>query len=467
MRLVVVGGGITGLAAAHHALELARARRIALELTLVEARERLGGTIATERAGGFLIEAGPDSFLSEKPWALALCRRLGLEDRLARTDDRYRKVFVWHAGRLHPLPDGWELLAPTRLAPFLSSRLFSWPGTLRMAFDLVLPRGIADDESLGAFVRRRLGREALERVAQPLVAGIYTADPDDLSLTATMPRFAELEKQERSIILGLRRARRRALETGVSGARWSLFVTLKEGMEDLVAALATRLQPGTVLLKQRVAGVERRGDRWRVATAEGADLDADRVIVATESHAAARMLRYVDPTLATLLAEIPYASSATVTLGYRRADVPHPLDGFGFVVPRTEKRALLACTFSSVKYAGRAPEGDVLLRAFVGGALNEAVLELDDAPLVMRARAELREALGITAAPALARVFRWPKAMPQYHVGHLARVETIERRAGALPGLDLAGGAYRGVGIADCVRSGEAAAERALGAGAV
>ncbi len=467
MRLVVVGGGITGLAAAHHALELARERRIALELTLVEARERLGGTIATERAGGFLIEAGPDSFLSEKPWALALCRRLGLEDRLARTDDRYRKVFVWHAGRLHPLPDGWELLAPTRLAPFLSSRLFSWPGKLRMAFDLVLPRGIADDESLGAFVRRRLGREALERVAQPLVAGIYTADPDDLSLTATMPRFAELEKQERSIILGLRRARRRARETGVSGARWSLFVTLKEGMEDLVAALATRLQPGTVLLKQRVAGVERRGDRWRVATAEGADLDADRVIVATESHAAARMLRYVDPTLATLLAEIPYASSATVTLGYRRADVAHPLDGFGFVVPHAQKRALLACTFSSVKYAGRAPEGDVLLRAFVGGALNEAVLELDDAPLVMRARAELREALGITAAPALARVFRWPKAMPQYHVGHLARVETIERRAGALPGLDLAGGAYRGVGIADCVRSGEAAAERALGAGAV
>jgi len=467
MRLVVVGGGITGLAAAHHALELARERRIALELTLVEARERLGGTIATERAGGFLIEAGPDSFLSEKPWALALCRRLALEDRLARTDDRYRKVFVWHAGRLHPLPDGWELLAPTRLAPFLSSRLFSWPGKLRMAFDLVLPRGIADDESLGAFVRRRLGREALERVAQPLVAGIYTADPDDLSLTATMPRFAELEKQERSIILGLRRARRRARETGVSGARWSLFVTLKEGMEELVAALATRLQPGTVLLKQRVAGVERRGDRWRVATAEGADLDADRVIVATESHAAARMLRYVDPTLATLLAEIPYASSATVTLGYRRADVAHPLDGFGFVVPHAQKRALLACTFSSVKYAGRAPEGDVLLRAFVGGALNEAVLELDDAPLVMRARAELREALGITAAPALARVFRWPKAMPQYHVGHLARVETIERRAGALPGLDLAGGAYRGVGIADCVRSGEAAAERALGAGAV
>ena len=463
MRLVVVGGGMTGLAAAHRALELTRERGIALALTLVEARERLGGTIATEHAGGFLVEAGPDSFLSEKPWALALCRRLGLEDRLVRTDDRYRKVFVWRAGRLHPLPEGFQLLAPTRLVPFVSSGLFSWPGKLRMALDLVLPRGVADDESLGAFVRRRFGREALERVAQPLVAGIYTADPDDLSLTATMPRFAELEKRERSIILGLRRAGRSAPEAGVSGARFGLFVTLKEGMEELVAALATRLQPGTVLLKQRVVGIERRGGRWRVASAEGVNLDADRVVVATESHAAARMLRYVDPTLAMLLAEVPYASSATVTLGYRRADVPHPLDGFGFVVPRAEGRALLACTFSSVKYPGRAPEGAALLRGFVGGALNEAVLELDDVTLVMRTRDELRRAMGITAAPVLTRVFRWPKAMPQYHVGHLARVETIERLVGALPGLDLAGGAYRGVGIADCVWSGEAAAERALG----
>ena len=306
---------------------------------------------------------------------------------------------------------------------------------------------------------------SLERVAQPLVAGIYTADPDDLSLSATMPRFAELEKRERSILLGLWRANRQTPQAGTSGARWSLFVTLEDGMEALVTTLAGRLPPGAVLLKHRVAGLEHRGDRWRVATAEGGDLDADRVVVATEAYAAARMLRYVDPTLATLLAEIPYASSATVTLGYRRADVTHPLDGFGFVVPRTEGRALLACTFSSVKYPGRAPEGGVLLRSFVGGALNEAVLELDDAALVMRAHDELRQALGITAEPVLTRVFRWPKAMPQYHVGHLARVETIERRVAALHGVDLAGSAYRGVGIADCVRSGEAAAERALGIG--
>jgi oxygen-dependent protoporphyrinogen oxidase len=465
VKLVVVGGGITGLAAAHRALELARERAIALELTLVEARERLGGLIATERAGGFLVEAGPDSFLSEKPWALALCRRLGVENRLVRTDDRFRKVFVWRAGRLHPLPDGFQLLAPTKLGPFIGSRLFSWPGKLRMALDLVLPRGVRDDESLGAFVRRRLGREALERVAQPLVAGIYTADPDELSLEATIPRFSELERRERSIVLGLWRANRKAPQSGTSGARWSLFVTFADGMAELVGALGSRVPPASVRLAHRVSALERHGRGWRIHGAEGTALEADHVVVATEAYTAGRLLRYVDPALANLLGEIAYASSATVTLGFRRPDVPHPLDGFGFVVPRTEGRALLACTFSSVKYPGRAPAGHALLRCFVGGALNEAILGSDDGALVAGARDELRQALGVTAEPVLTRVDRWPKAMPQYHVGHLGRVEAIERCAAAIPGLQLAGGAYRGVGIADCVRSGETAAERALGVG--
>lgn len=472
MKLVVIGGGISGLAAAQRAVELSRERGLALELTLLEARERLGGTIATERATGFLVEAGPDSFLSEKPWALDLCRRLGLESRLVRTDDRYRKVFVWRGGRLHPLPDGFQLLAPSRLAPFVASRLFSWPGKLRMALDLVLPRGgglrsrpLDDDESLGAFVRRRLGAEALERVAQPLVAGIYTADPDELSLGATMPRFRELERRHRSVILGLWRASRALPPAGTSGTRWSLFVTLREGMEELVSALAARLPAGAVSLKDRVTGIERHDGRWRVATT-GGGLAADRVIIATEAHAAARLLRYVDPALAALLGEIPYASSATVSLGYRRADVPHPLDGFGFVVPRAEQRALLACTFSSVKYPARAPEDHVLLRCFLGGALNPSLLQGDDAELLARARAELHDALGISAEPRLARVARHPASMPQYPVGHLQRVAAIERAVDSLPGLFLAGGAYRGVGIADCVHSGEAAAEVALGASA-
>lgn len=464
MKLVVIGGGIAGLAAAHRAAELARERHLDLDLTLLEARERLGGTIATEHVDGFLVESGPDSFISEKPWALALCRRLGLEDRLVRTDDRFRRTFVWHRGRLHPLPDGFQLLAPTRMAPFLTSSLFSWPGKLRMALDLVLPRGAPDgDETLGAFVRRRLGREALERVAQPLVAGIYTADPDELSLGATMPRFLELERRERSVILALWRASRRAPMAGTSGARFSLFVTFARGMSELIEALAARLPAGAARVKQRVSALERRDGRWRIALAEGDTLEADRVVVATESHAAARLLRYVDPQLGALLGEIVYASSATVSLGYRRADVPHALDGFGFVVPHGEGRALLAGTFSSVKYPGRAPEGFVLLRAFLGGALGAAGLEGDDHDLAARARGELADALGVTAEPVLTRVHQHPASMPQYRVGHLLRLETIERKLGTLPGLALAGAAYRGVGIADCVHSGETATEHLLG----
>ena len=464
MKLVVVGGGITGLAAAHRAVELAAERGLSLDLTLLEAGDRLGGTIATERRDGFLVECGPDSFLSEKPWALALCRRLGLEDRLVRTDDRFRRTFVVWGGALHPLPEGFQLLAPTRLGPLLASRLFTWPGKLRMALDLVLPRGGEADESLGAFVRRRLGREALERVAQPLVAGIYTADPDDLSLSATMPRFVELEQRYRSVILALWRGARRAPAeaAGASGARWSLFVTLAEGMDELVRALGARLPPGSVRLKARVTDVARADGRWRVTTQDGDVLAADGVILTPEAHQTARLLRYLDPSLALLLEGIPYASSATVTLAYRRAAIRHPLDGFGFVVPHAEERPIIAGTFSSVKYPGRAPEGHVLLRVFLGGALREAVLEQDDERLAEIAREQLRDLLGVGEAPLWTRVARYRKAMPQYHVGHLARVETIELALARHPGLALAGGAYRGVGIADCVRSGEEAAARVL-----
>jgi oxygen-dependent protoporphyrinogen oxidase len=464
MRLAVVGGGIAGLAAAHRAVELARERGLPLELALFEAGDRLGGTIQTDRYEGFLVESGPDSFLSEKPWALALCRRLGVEDRLVRTDDRFRRTYVAFRGRLHPLPDGFQLLAPTRLGPFIRSGLFSWTGKLRMAMDLVLPRGGDPDESLGAFVSRRLGGEALERVAQPLVAGIYTADPDVLSLAATMPRFRELERRDRSLILGLWRGARRAPAeaAGASGARWSLFVTFADGMEEFPRAVAARLPAEAVRLKARVTGVTRDGAGWRLGLADGFGAAADAVIIATESYQAGRMLRYTDPSLAHLLDGIPYASSATVTLGWRRADIPHPLDGFGFVVPQIERRPIIACTFSSVKYPGRAPEGFALLRVFMGGALNEAILAGDDETLTRVARAELGELLGVQAPPLFSRVSRYPKAMPQYHVGHLARVEAIEGCLRAHPGLALAGGAYRGVGIADCVRSGEEAADRLL-----
>ena len=464
MKVAIVGAGIAGLAAAHRVVEWSRERSRPVDLVVFEAADRLGGTIQTERHDGFLVECGPDSFLSEKPWALALCRRLGIEDRLVRTDDRFRRTFVVFGGRLHPLPDGFQLLAPTRLGPFLASTLFSWPGKLRMALDLALPRGGDPDESLGAFVRRRLGREALERVAQPLVAGIYTADPDDLALAATMPRFLELERRERSVILAMWRAARRApaQASGSSGARWSLFVTLKEGMEELIRALGSRLPPGAMRLKERVAEVMPRGARWQVVTPDGSATEVDAVILAPEAYQVARMIRPLDPALAHLLEGIPYASSATVTLAYRRADIAHPLDGFGFVVPHVERRPIIACTFSSMKYPGRAPEGHVLLRVFLGGALNEAVLEQSDESLADTARGQLAELLGARGEPIVTRVARYPKAMPQYHVGHLARVEAIEQCVARHPGLALIGGAYRGVGIADCVHAAEQAVERLL-----
>jgi len=456
VRLAVVGGGIAGLAAAHRAVELARERGLPLELALFEAGDRLGGTIQTDRYEGFLVECGPDSFLSEKPWALALCRRLGVEDRLVRTDDRFRRTYVAFRGRLHPLPDGFQLLAPTRLGPFVRSGLFSWPGKLRMAMDLILPRGGDPDESLGAFVRRRFGREALERVAEPLLGGIYTGDVEQLSLAATMPRFRELERRDRSLILGLRATS----AVRAAGARYALFAAPADGMETLVATLARRLPEGVVRLRAPVTTLARESGQWRLV-AGGASLSADVLVLAAPAPAASAFLAPCDPTLGRLLGAIDYASSATVSLGYRAVDVP-ALRGLGFVVPARERRALLACTYSSRKFAGRAPEGFELLRTFVGGVRRPELAALDTDALITTVRGELRDLLGITAAPVLTRVRHHAHAMPQYTIGHLERVAEIEQRAAGASGLVLAGAAYRGVGIPDCVRSGEAAAETAL-----
>jgi protoporphyrinogen/coproporphyrinogen III oxidase len=476
VRVVVVGGGIAGLAAAHRLAELGGERGTAVAVTLLEARPRLGGTIATEQVDGYLVEAGPDAFLTERPWALDLCARLGLTDRLIRTQEAHRRTFVVYRGRLHPLPDGFGLLAPSRLGPVLRSPLFSWRGKARMMMDLLLPRGSrGGDESLGAFVRRRLGSEVLDRVAQPMVAGIYTADPETLSLAATMPRFLEMERTHRSLIRALRRARARTPGAedrkgeGDTGPRWSLFVAPAEGMGALVAALAARLPAAGLRLGRRAVSLERArrspgGGVYRIGLDDGSVLAADGVILAQEAPGAARLVAGVDPDLSALLQAIPYASSATVTLGYRREDISHSLDGFGFVVPETEERPVLACTFSSVKFAGRAPRNGVLLRAFLGGALHPGVLDRDDSALSALAAGEVRAVLGATAAPHLVRVHRHPGAMPQYALGHLDRLRAIEARAARHAGLALAGAGYRGVGIPDCIRSGEEAAERVLAA---
>ena len=457
MRVAIVGGGITGIAAALRVIERGGT------VELLEAGTRLGGTIATIRHDGFVVETGPDSFITDKPWALALCERMGLGADLVPTRETDRRTYVARGDRLCPLPDGFLLLAPTSLWPLVRSPLFSLAGKLRMGLDLVLPRRRDDaDESLAAFVRRRLGREALDRVADPLASGIYTGDPEALSLRATMPRFAEMETRHRSLILGLRR---RADEAkGVAGARYGLFVSHRDGMGALIQALAARIPERSIRLRTAVDALERTPAGWRLRTGGGA-LDADAVVLACPAPVAATLVRPLDAEIATDLAAIPHASSAIVTLGIRTADLPRDLPGFGFVVPATDRRDILACTFSSRKWPGRAPAGSDLVRVFIGGVRRPELPALDDAALVALARRELARFLDYRAEPLFARVDRWPDAMPQYTVGHVERARAIETRLARMPALRLAGNAYHGVGIPDCVRSGTEAADAILANG--
>src|SRR5215207_4174404 len=453
-RIVIIGGGISGLAAAHRALELNRAARV----TVLEASGRLGGTIHTEFHDGFLLEHGPDSFISEKPHALALAKRLGLESQLIQTNEAYRRSFIVRNGRLRAVPEGFQLMAPSRMWPFITSDIFSMAGKARMAADLFLPRKSTNgtsDESLASFVRRRLGEEALARMAQPMVGGIYTADPETLSLRATLPRFLDMEQKHRSLILAMMRQGREQ-KTGTSGARYSLFVSFDRGMQVLVDAV-TRINADFRLQTraQRVSFDQ----GWTITMDKEEQIKADGVCLAVPAYIAASLLDETHEQLAQKLRRIKYASTATINFGYRRAAIAHPLNGFGFVVPLIEKRSLIACTFSSVKFSGRAPDGHVLLRAFAGGALQPEIFALDEAEMSRRVEADLRELLGISEDPRFIEVAKWERSMPQYEVGHLDRVNEIEALVSQIPGLALAGNAYRGAGIPDCIRSGEAAAE--------
>lgn len=458
-HIVVIGGGISGLAAAHRLIELSPTARV----TLIEASSRLGGTIRTDERDGFLLERGPDSFISEKPEAVVLAKRLGLESRLIETNAKFRRSFIVRNGRLRSVPEGFQLMAPSRIWPFVTTDIFSLGGKARIAADLILPRkttnGVAD-ESLASFVRRRLGREALERMAQPMVGGIYTADPETLSLRATLPRFLDMEQKHRSLILAMLRKSR--LQSGTSGARYSLFLSFDRGMEVLVNALKHALTPVNVKTNTRVQSLLRNAASWTIQTENGETLEADAVCLALPAYVAADLLTNINQSLASQLKAIKYASTATINFAYRRDTIQHPLDGFGFVVPFIEKRSLIACTFSNVKFADRAPEDHVLLRAFVGGALQPDMFALDETEMIRRVETDLRELLGISEKPLFAEVARWKNSMPQYEVGHLDRVQSIENELAQLPGLTLAGNAYRGAGIPDCIRSGETAAEKII-----
>ena len=464
-RVVVIGAGLSGLAAAQRlAARAAAAARKPFEVVLIDAKGRAGGAIWTRQHGGFTLEGGADSFITNKPQAVELCRELGLESRLIPTDNRYRRSFVVRQGRLAPVPEGFVLMAPNRLLPLLTTPILSARGKLRMFMEPLIPRKSEEgDESLAAFVRRRLGREVLERLVQPLVGGIYTADPADLSLKATLPQFAAMEREHGSLFRAARHQvkKTRIVERESAGARYGLFLTIDDGMETLTRKLVESLPPGTLRLNTPVRRVGRNeaNDLWRVELLDGPPIDARAVLLTTESHAAARLLDGFDPELALHLRSIPYASSVIANVAYRRDQVAHPLDGFGAVVPAIENRSILAVSFTSVKFPSRAPAGTVLMRVFIGGATQPELFDLSEPEVETLIARELGELLGVTGTPLLMEIARHARAMPQYTLGHLDRVGSIRARLSAHSGLLIAGNAFDGVGIPDCIRSGQTAAE--------
>jgi oxygen-dependent protoporphyrinogen oxidase len=460
-RIAVIGGGISGLAAAHRLMEL----EPQLQVTLFEASDRLGGVLQTTRRDGYLLDHSADNFITNVPWALDLCRRVGFADELVHTREAGRRAFVVHKSKLQPVPAGFSLMAAAKAWPVLTTPILSLKGKLRLALEYFVSRRTDEsDESLASFARRRLGNEAFERLVQPLVAGIYTADAEKLSLSAALPRFREMEQQHGSLIRAARFEARRGsgADKQASGARYSLFVAPKAGLASLVQAIVRRLPDGCVQLRSPVERLARgAGDAWKLWV-EGREEPQtfSSVIVASPAPAAAKLLQDVDQQLADDLGRIPYAGAAIALLGYRREQIAHPLDGFGFVVPEIERRQILAASFSSKKFDGRAPEGRVLIRVFFGGAGRPELVDLPEDELKQIVCNELGELLGVTGEPELFEVCRWKGKMPQYHLGHVELVGRIEQRAAALPGFALAGNAYHGVGIPQCIQSGEQAAER-------
>ncbi len=457
-RIAIVGGGISGLAAAF-ALEERRQAGEALEFVVYESSPRLGGVLFTEQVEGCLIEAGPDSFLTEKPWAADLCRRLGIADQLIGSNDADRKTYILVKGKLVPMPDGLMFMVPTQLSSALLTPLFSTTTKLRVAREWWYPpRQLDGDESVAALVDRHYGAEMVDRLADPLLAGVYGGEASQLSARAVLPRFVEMESKYGSLGRGMLAARKKVKRSQPGPP---IFSSLKGGMQQLAESLASRLSPDTLRANSSVQAVQRQVRGWVVSAGYASD-QFDAVIVATPASAAAQVLEIASTELASELRAISYSSSLTVAIGFDqnvRATLPA---GFGFLVPRREGKRLLAATFVHNKFPHRAPADRALLRCFLGGSRDEQVLQLSDENILDIVRDELRQILGVKADPLFTRLYRWKGAMAQYTVGHLERLQRIDGLVKQLPGLALAGNGYRGIGVPDCIRSGEAAVQKLL-----
>jgi oxygen-dependent protoporphyrinogen oxidase len=459
IRIAIIGGGISGLTAAFTLEEHRRAG--ALEYTLYESSPLLGGVLRTEHIQGCIVEAGPDSFITEKPWAADLCRTLGLGDQLIGSNDAARKTYILVHGQLIPMPDGLMFMVPTKILPTGLSSLFSWKTKLRMAQELFHPPHAADaDETVASLVERHYGAEMVDRLADPLLSGVYGGEAASLSVRAVLPRFAEMERTHGSLGRAMLAARKKVPRPTNKPAP-PLFTSLKNGMQQLIETLIPHLNPASVMASTSVQSIQPEAGGWTVSAGLKTD-HFDAVIVAIPTHAAAQLLATSNPELSAELAAIAYSSSITIGLAYDR-DVRQSLPpGFGFLVPRSEGKRLLAATFVHNKFPHRAPNDRALLRCFFAGSTAESIWQLTDDAIIELVRNELQQILGLRAAPLFARVYKWKSAMAQYGVGHLERLDRIERLRQQLPKLALAGNGYRGIGVPDCVRSGQDAAKQIL-----
>jgi protoporphyrinogen/coproporphyrinogen III oxidase len=473
-RIAVIGGGIAGLSAAW-AIEKARRAGEPIEYRLFEAGGRLGGVISSEIVDGCVVEGGPDSFLTEKSAAAALCGELGIADHLLSSNDAERRTYIVVLNQLTPLPDGLMFMIPTKLAPTILTPLFSWSTKLRMAREFLFPPPPATaDESVADMTRRHFGQETVDRLVSPLLSGVYGGDASQLSVRAVLPRMVTMEQEHRSLTRAMLAARKKAPRTAASARpSRSMFTTLRGGMKLMVDSVATQLTPGWIHLGTPVHSLRNNnidcadprssscGCRWTLEAAFGEER-FDGIVLALPAWASADLLRPCSSDLAELLAGVPYSSSITVTMGFAMEDLRTLPPGFGFLVPATERRSMLACTFAHAKFAGRTPSGKGVLRCFLGGSGNEALLDETDDRLTDVVLKELREIARLTAKPAFVRIARSPRAMAQYAVGHLERMQRVRAMLATLPGLALAGNAYEGIGVPDCIRTGQQAAESVL-----
>jgi oxygen-dependent protoporphyrinogen oxidase len=454
-RIAIVGGGIAGLSAAF-ALDQARLAGVDVKYTLFESSPRLGGVLKTDFVDDCLVEAGADSFLTEKPWAADLCKQVGLGDQLIGSNDQARKTYILVRGRLVPLPDGLMFMVPTRIFPTFFSPLFSFRTKLRMAREWFRRRRVShDDESVASFVERHYGREVVDYLADPLLTGVYGGEAASLGVRAVLPRFADMEASHGSLGRGMVASRKKSR----GAAPRPLFTSLKNGMQQMVEAVVARLNPASLLLNAEVLGIQAQDSGWVVSAGYKTD-HFDAVILAVPAHLAGMLMSTANASLAKELGSIPYSSSVTVALGYgndvRRALPP----GFGFLVPHREGKRMMAATFVHNKFPHRVPEGRALVRCALGGARDETMMSVSDEEILLIVRDELKQIVGIKSEPSFVRIYRWSKAMAQYTVGHLDRMKQIEGMLS--PGIFLAGNGYRGIGVPDCVRSGKEAAEAAL-----